>query len=158
MARIQIIDNPEVPRDARVAIVAGRYNRDIVDSLVEACVATLTGHGIDRDAVSIVKAPGAFELPLLAQALARRDDVDAVIALGAVIRGDTAHFDYVSGECARGLARVALDQDKPVIFGVLTVNNEQQARERAGNDGNNKGVEAANTALEMISVMRRVRS
>lgn len=157
MADIQIIEKPEVLHGSRVAVVAGRYNQAIVDQLLDACLAELEAKGISGSAVTVVRVPGALELPVVAKRLAAGGEVDAVIALGAVIRGDTPHFDYVAGECARGLARVALDHELPVIFGVLTVENEQQARDRAGGTQGNKGAEAALTALEMISIMHKLR-
>ncbi len=156
MAGIQIIETPQVITESRLAIIAGRYNEAIVNRLIEGCRKTLMEKGINRDAISLIRAPGAFELPLLAKVLAKRDDIDAVIALGAVIRGETAHFDYVSGECARGLSAVSLECEKPVIFGVLTVDNEAQALARAGDGPDNKGVEVANTALEMISILHGI--
>lgn len=158
MARIQIIETPEIVPGSRIAVVAARYNTDIVEGLLSGCLSTLSDKGVDDKDISIIKVPGAFELPLAARRMAGRADIDAVIALGAVIRGETAHFDYVCGECARGLARAALDSDKPVIFGVLTVDNESQAHQRTGDGQDNKGVEAANAALEMISVLRRISS
>jgi 6,7-dimethyl-8-ribityllumazine synthase len=157
MADIQIIENPEVLRGSRIAVVASRYNLGIVDRLLDACLAELEAKGISRGAVTVVRVPGAFELPVVANRLAAVGEVDAVIALGVVIRGDTPHFDYVAGECARGLARVSLDHDLPVIFGVLTVENEQQALDRAGGAHGNKGAEAALSALEMISIMHKLR-
>ena len=156
MSDLQIIDNPEVLPGSRVAVVAARYNRDVVDRLLKGCLDTLAERGIPEKAVTVVKVPGAFELPVAARRLARRGEVDAVIALGAVIRGETPHFDHVAGECARGIASVALDFELPVIFGVLTVDNEQQALARAGGKSGNKGEEAALAALEMISVLRRI--
>ena len=157
MADIQIIENPEVLRGSRIAVVASRYNLGIVDRLLDACLAELEAKGISRGAVTVVRVPGAFELPVVANRLAAVGEVDAVIALGVVIRGNTPHFDYVAGECARGLARVSLDHDLPVIFGVLTVENEQQALDRAGGAHGNKGAEAALSALEMISIMHKLR-
>ena len=157
MADIQIIENPEVLRGSRIAVVASRYNLGIVDRLLDACLAELEAKGISRGAVTVVRVPGAFELPVVASRLAAVGEVDAVIALGVVIRGDTPHFDYVAGECARGLARVSLDHDLPVIFGVLTVENEQQALDRAGGAHGDKGAEAALSALEMISIMHKLR-
>lgn len=156
MSDLQIIDSPEVLAGSRVAIVAARYNRDVVDRLLKGCLDALAAKGIPEKAITVVKVPGAFELPLAAGRLARRGEVDAVIALGAVIRGETPHFDHVAGACARGIARVALDFELPVIFGVLTVDNEQQALARAGGESGNKGEEAALAALEMISVLHRI--
>lgn len=156
MARIQILENPDVDPGSRIAVIASRYNQPLVDRLLDGCLKTLSGQGVDEDRISIIKVPGAFELPVLAKRLAGRREFDAIIALGAVIRGETPHFDYVAGECARGLARVALDFEMPVVFGVLTTDTEQQALDRAGEGGGNKGIEAARTALEMISVMRKL--
>lgn len=156
MAGIQIIETPEVITESRIGIIAGRYNQDIVERLVIGCMETLLQKGLKKEAISLIRVPGAFELPLLAKVLARRNDIDAVIALGAVIKGETSHFEYVSGECARGLASVALECEKPVVFGVLTADNEQQAKARAGDGPDNKGVEAANAALEMISIIHRI--
>ena len=156
MSEMQIIDAPEVIRDSRIGIVASRYNNVIVERLLNACLDTLKDNGIEENLITVVKVPGAFELPVVAKQLATLGSVDAIIALGVVIRGETPHFDYVAGECAGGLSRVATDHGIPVIFGVLTVNNEQQALERSGRGKRNKGHEAANTALEMISVLNRL--
>lgn len=143
---------------SRLAVVASRYNRAVVDRLLDACLETLAGKGIPDSAVTVIRVPGAFELPVVAKRLAARGEVDAVIALGVVIRGETPHFDYVAGECARGLAAVAVEHELPVIFGVLTVDGEQQALDRAGGGHGNKGTEAALTALEMIAIMRKLGS
>src|SRR5687767_2272125 len=119
----------EIPPDVHVAIVAARFNADIVDALLDGCLRRLHELGIDADRVQVQRVPGAFELPFTAQAFARTGRFGAVICLGAVIRGDTPHFEYVAGECARGVARVALDERLPVIFGVLTTNTHEQAVE-----------------------------
>ena len=156
MSEMQIIENPEVIRDSRIGIVASRYNGAIVERLLEACLDTLVANGVGGKAITVVRVPGAFELPVAAKRLAALGGVDAIIALGAVIRGDTAHFEYVAGECAAGLSRVALDYGIPVIFGVLTVDNDQQALERSGEGEQNKGREAAGSALEMIGVLARL--
>ena len=140
--------------DLSIAIVASRFNRFIVDQLVEGAADALKRHGIDEDRLLLVWVPGAIELPLLADQLASSGRFDAVIALGAVIRGGTPHFDYVAGECARGLTRVALDNGLPVTFGVLTTDTVEQALERAGTGGGNKGYDAAMTAIEMVETMR----
>lgn len=158
MSDLQIIDSPEVLAGSRVAVVAARYNRDVVERLLKGCLDTLVARGIAEKDITVVKVPGAFELPVVARRLARRGEVDAVIALGAVIRGETPHFDYVADACARGIASVALDFELPVIFGVLTVDDEQQALARAGGKSGNKGDEAALAALEMISVLHRIGS
>ena len=140
----------------RFTLVASRYNDDIVERLLDGALTTLEQHGVAGDDIELVRVPGAFELPLVCQRIAARGRCDAVIAIGAVIRGDTAHFDYVAGNCARGLADVALKYDMPVIFGVLTVDTLEQARARSGNDANNKGVEAVLTAIEMVNVLGRL--
>ena len=142
--------------DLNIAIVASRFNRFIVDQLVEGAEDALKRNGIDEDALLLVWVPGAFELPLLADQLASSGRFDAVIALGAVIRGGTPHFDYVAGECARGLNRVALDNGLPVTFGVLTTDTVEQALERAGTGEGNKGYDVAMTAIDMAQTMRTV--
>ncbi len=140
----------------RIGIVAGRFNAFIVDHLLSGCLQTLARHGVEGEAVTVVKVPGAFEMPLVARRLAGSGEYDAIIALGAVIRGATPHFDYVAGACSRGLGTVALEQDLPVVFGVLTVDTIEQAIERAGSKGGNKGSEAALTALEMAALLRKI--
>lgn len=141
-------------RGLRVGIVAGRFNDFIVAPLLEGAVELLLAHGAARRDVAVWRVPGAFELPLAAQRLARSGRFDAVIALGAVIRGDTPHFDFVAGECAAGLMRASLDTGVPVIFGVLTTDTEKQARARAGGRHGNKGAEAALTAIDMVQLLR----
>ena len=139
---------------ARYAIVVARFNEFIVESLQEGAMKNLIRHGVPVSNVSIFKVPGAFELPLVARRVARRRECDAIICLGAVIRGATPHFDYVASQCASGIARVALDEDIPIIFGVLTTNTIEEAIERAGSKSGNKGSDAAMTALEMVSLLR----
>ena len=141
---------------ARFAIVASRFNAVITDALLDGAVATLAEHGVRDDHVSVVQVPGAFEIPITAKRLAATGRYEAIIALGAVVRGGTPHFDYVAGECARGIARVALAENVPVIFGVLTADTEEQARERAGGNEGNKGSEAALAGLEMVTLLRRL--
>ena len=140
--------------DMRVAIVAGRFNVHVSEPLLAGAQATLAEHGLDPDAVPVVWVPGAFEIPLTAKRLAASGTVDAVICLGAVIRGDTAHFEYVAGPCASGIAQAALDTGVPIAFGVLTTNDEEQALARAGGAAGNKGAEAAATAVEMVALLR----
>ena len=139
---------------ARFAIVVARFNEFIVDSLQQGALQTLTRHGVPQSNLSIFKVPGAFELPLVARRIARQREYDAIISLGAVIRGATPHFDYVASQCASGLARISLDEDIPVIFGDLTTNTIEEAIERAGSKSGNKGSDAAMTALEMVSLLR----
>lgn len=137
----------------RMAVVAARYNEIVTAKLVEGAVAALAKHGVADDAVDIAWVPGAFEIPLVASRLARSGAYDAVICLGAVIRGDTAHFDLVANEAARGIAQVAHETGVPVIFEVLATDDLAQAEERAGGAHGNKGWEAAEAALETASLM-----
>ncbi len=141
---------------ARVAIVAGRFNSFVVDHLVSGALDCLVRHGASASDIDVLYAPGAYELPLLAQRVAGKKKYDAIIALGAVIRGGTPHFDYVAGECSKGLATVSLQFDVPVAFGVLTVDSIEQAVERSGTKAGNKGVEATMSAIEMINLLKRV--
>ena len=140
----------------RVAIVAGRFNDDITKLLLEGAQAELAEHGLDPDSVPLVWVPGAFEIPLVAKQLVESGELDAVICLGAVIRGDTPHFDFVAGECASGISRVALDTGVPIVFGVLTTDDLDQALARAGGTEGNKGAEAAATAVEMVDLLRQL--
>lgn len=140
----------------RFALVVGRFNGFIVDRLVEGALDCIARHGGRLEDVTIYKAPGGFELPALAQRVARRGGVDAIIAIGAVIRGATPHFEHVAGEAAKGLAQVALRHDVPVSFGVLTCDTLEQAIERAGTKAGNKGWEAALAAIEMADLMARL--
>jgi 6,7-dimethyl-8-ribityllumazine synthase len=146
----------EIPADARIAIAAARFNQEIVEALLDGCVKRLEDHGIARDRLSVQRVPGAFELPLAAKLLAQTKKYSAVICLGAVVRGETPHFDYVAGECARGIAEVALSERLPVIFGVLTTDNEQQAWDRCGGKNGHAGERAADAALEMIALACRI--
>lgn len=140
--------------DGRYIIVTTRWNTDIVDGLLRGARQALNNAGITGDQIHVVQVPGAFEIPLACQAAATREDCDAVIALGAVIRGGTPHFEYVAGECTRGIGQVALQTGKPIAFGVLTVDSLEQALERSADDEENKGAEAAMSAVEMVSLLR----
>jgi len=142
--------------DMSIAVVASRFNRFIVDQLVAGAQDAMERQGIEASGRLLVWVPGAFELPLLAAQLASSGQYDAVIALGAVIRGGTPHFDYVAGECASGLMRASLDHGIPVTFGVLTTDTIEQALERAGTGEGNKGFDAAVTAMEMVETIRAV--
>jgi 6,7-dimethyl-8-ribityllumazine synthase len=146
--------NLVVPKGARFAIVASRFNHFVVDRLVEGAVDALVRHGAQPQAVTVVRVPGAWELPLVARRLAASKKVDAVIALGAVIRGATPHFDYVAGEATKGLAAAASASDVPIAFGVLTTDTIEQAVERAGTKAGNKGWDAAVGAIEMVALAR----
>jgi 6,7-dimethyl-8-ribityllumazine synthase len=145
-----------LPSD-RIAIAAARFNARIVDELVAGCQRRLRELGLDEQRISLHRVPGAFELPLAARVLARSRDFAAVICLGAVIRGDTPHFEYVAGECARGIAAVSREEMLPVIFGVLTTNTEQQALDRIGGSHGHAGQNAADAAVEMIAMIRAVK-
>ena len=142
--------------EARVAIVATRWNVEIVDALIDGAYRCLEDWGVSEDAVDEFYVPGAYEIPLAVSALLERGDYDGVVTLGAVIRGDTPHFDFVAGECSRGLMDVQLRHGSPVGFGVLTVNTEVQALERSGEGNDNKGYEATAAMLEMVRMLRSV--
>lgn len=142
------------PKDAAVAIVAARFNEFIVGRLVEGAVDGLARHGVNKSSITIARTPGAFELPLIAQRLAKSGKFAAVIALGAVIRGSTPHFDYVCGEVAKGCGQAMMQSGVPIIFGVLTTDSIEQAVERAGTKAGNKGFDAALAAVEMINLGR----
>jgi 6,7-dimethyl-8-ribityllumazine synthase len=136
-----------------LAVVAGRFNEHITSRLVDGASKTLAARGVS-DAVQVYWVPGAFEIPLVAKRLAASGTVDAIICLGAVVRGETAHFEYVAGPCASGVAAAALDTGVPIVFGVLTTDDEEQALDRAGGREGNKGSEAALTAIEMVHLLR----
>ncbi|WP_369602889.1 6,7-dimethyl-8-ribityllumazine synthase [Hahella sp. SMD15-11] len=138
----------------RYALVVGRFNEFVVGSLQEGALDALRRHGVAEDRISVFRVPGAFEIPVLVKRLAESGKYDAIIALGAVIRGGTPHFEYVAGECAKGLGQVALSTGVPVSFGVLTVDTIEQAIERAGTKAGNKGAEAAMSAYEMVSLIK----
>lgn len=156
MTGSRTVDAEVSARGCRVALVAARFNEVIVAGLVKGASATWLERGGAADELSMVRVPGAFELPLAARKLAASRRYDAVVALGCVIRGDTPHFEYVAGECARGLQQVALETGVPIAFGVLTVDTLEQARERAATGAGNKGAEAMDAALEMAALLKRL--
>ena len=156
MSGIQEIEGNLNIRSARIALLVSRFNSFIVESLLNGAVDTLKRHGAEDHDLQIVRVPGAFEMPLAAKRLAASQRYEAIIALGAVIRGGTPHFEYVAGECTKGLATVSMQYDLPVAFGVLTVDSIEQAIERAGTKAGNKGAEAAMSAIEMINVLREI--
>lgn len=153
---LKTIEGTFVAPKGKFALVVGRFNSFVVESLVTGAVDALVRHGVKEDAITIIRAPGAFELPLVAQKTAKMGKFDAIIALGAVIRGGTPHFEYVANECTKGLAQVSLDAGIPVAFGVLTVDSIEQAIERSGTKAGNKGAEAALSALEMVSLLTQL--
>ena len=156
MSKIRRTEGDYVSGKGRYVLVVARFNSFIVDHLVAGAVDTLTRHGVDEADIEVVMAPGAFELPVLTQRVLNTRKCDAVIALGAVIRGGTPHFEYVAGECVKGLSQVRLNAGVPVAFGVLTVDTIEQAIERAGTKAGNKGSEAALSAIEMVSVLAKL--
>lgn len=140
----------------RFALLASRFNELVTERLIAGARACLLQHGVAEDAIDLIHVPGAWELPVAAQRVARHGDYDAIVALGCVIRGDTPHFDYVAGEAAKGLAAVALDAERPIAFGVLTTDDTDQALARAGGKSGNKGWEAALGALEMVDLFQQL--
>jgi 6,7-dimethyl-8-ribityllumazine synthase len=156
MQNVKSIEGDLVARGARFGIVLGRFNGFIGERLLDGALDTLARHGAEAGQIDVVRVPGAFEIPLVLQRLAKSKKYDALIALGAVIRGATPHFDYVAGECAKGLAQVMMQNDVPVAFGVLTVDTIEQAIERAGTKAGNKGVDAALTAIEMVNLLKKL--
>ena len=152
----RVVEGEVAARDRKVAIVAARFNEFIVSSLLKGATATWLEKGGTAENLLVARVPGAFELPVVARKLAMSGRYSAVVALGCVIRGDTPHFDYVAGECARGLQLVNLETGIPVIFGVLTVETVEQALERAATTAGNKGGESMATALEMADLMARL--
>ncbi|KXI22092.1 MULTISPECIES: 6,7-dimethyl-8-ribityllumazine synthase [Photobacterium] len=156
---MKVIEGAIAAPNAKVAIVIARFNSFINESLLSGALDALKRQGqVSEDNITVVRCPGAYELPLVAQQVAKSDRYDAIIALGSVIRGGTPHFDYVAGECNKGLAQVALEFNTPVAFGVLTVDSIEQAIERAGTKAGNKGAEAALSALEMVNVLSQIES
>ena len=141
----------------RLAVVVARFNAHVTSKLYDGCRDELAARGLEIETLTTIEVPGCFELPLVAKELGASGRYDAVVCLGAVIRGDTPHFDYVSSETASGLQRAALDTGVPVVFGVLTTDNEEQAIDRIGGREGHKGRDAALTAIEMVHTMRRVR-
>lgn len=140
----------------RIGVAVARWNDFITERLLAGCLGTLERHGVSADDVTVAWAPGSWELPLVCQAMARGGEVDAVVALGAVIRGATGHYEFVAGQCAAGLARVATDTGVPVIFGVLTTDTIDQALERAGTKAGNKGWDSALAAIEMTDLFEQI--
>lgn len=154
---MKVLEGSVAAPNAKVAVVIARFNSFINESLLEGTIDALKRIGQVKDEnITIVRAPGAYELPLVARRLAESKKFDAIVALGTVIRGGTAHFEYVAGEASSGLGKVAMDAEIPVAFGVLTTENIEQAIERAGTKAGNKGTEAALTALEMVNLIQQI--
>lgn len=145
-----------VGENLKIGLVVSRFNEFITQKLLAGAQDALLRHGVSKDNIDVAWAPGAFELPLAVKALAQRGDYDAIIALGCIIRGATAHFDYVAGEVSKGISRLNLELNLPVIFGVLTTETIEQAIERAGTKAGNKGWEAAQSAIEMANLLKQI--
>ncbi len=156
MSKINVIEGNFTQADGKYAIVVARFNSFVVESLLDGAVDTLKRHGVKEENITVVRVPGAWELPLAAQKLAEKKSFDAIIGLGAVIRGGTPHFDFVCNEAAKGLGVVGLQYGMPVVFGVLTTDSIEQAIERSGTKAGNKGSDAAMTAIEMVSVLKAI--
>lgn len=156
MSEIETVEGKFTSGSGKYALVVGRWNSFVVEHLLSGAIDTLKRHGVDESQMQIVRAPGAFEIPLVCKKVAQKGDADAIIALGAVIRGGTPHFEYVAGECTKGIAQVSIDSGVPISFGVLTVDSIEQAVERSGTKAGNKGAEAALSALEMVSLLQEI--
>ena len=154
MSKIKFIEGSFTQAEGKYAIVIARFNSFVVESLLEGAIDILKRHGVKEENITVLRVPGAWELPLAAKKLAEKKSFDAIIGLGAVIRGGTPHFDFVCHEAAKGLSAVGLEFGLPVIFGVLTTDSIEQAIERAGTKAGNKGADAALGALEMVSVIK----
>ncbi|WP_415718721.1 6,7-dimethyl-8-ribityllumazine synthase [Maridesulfovibrio sp.] len=156
MPHVKTIEGQLDSKGLKIALVAGRFNDIIVDRLVGGAIDYLARHGCDRDNMTLIKVPGAFEIPVVTKKLAESGKYDGIVVLGAVIRGATPHFDYVCNECAKGVAQVSLDNGLPIGFGLLTCDTIDQAVERAGSKAGNKGVEAASAMLETVRVLEQI--
>lgn len=156
MSDIKTIEGAFISGKGNYALVVGRWNSFVVEHLLQGALDTLKRHGVSEKNISIVRAPGAFEIPLVCKKIAQKGGVDAIIALGAVIRGGTPHFEYVAGECTKGIAQVSMEHGLPISFGVLTVDSIEQAVERSGTKAGNKGEEAAMSAIEMVDLIDQI--
>jgi 6,7-dimethyl-8-ribityllumazine synthase len=153
---LKTIEGDLQARNAQYCILVARFNSFVVESLLEGAIDTLRRHGAEDSNITVVRVPGAFEMPLALEKIAAKGGYDGIIALGAVIRGGTPHFDFVAGECVKGLAQVTLKHAVPIAFGVLTTDTIEQAIERAGTKAGNKGAEAALSAIEMVNLLRQL--
>lgn len=150
---VKTIEGQLAAKGKRFGIVASRFNDFITKQLIEGCVDAFSRHGADKERIELTLVPGAFEIPLVAQKLAKTKSFDAIVCLGTIIRGSTPHFDYIASEVSKGIAKVSLDSGIPVIFGVITADTIEQAIERAGTKDGNKGKDAAMSAIEMANLM-----
>jgi len=156
MTHVTTLEGDLIYTTGRFAIVVARFNGFIVESLLAGALDTFKRYGVPDDRITLIKVPGAYEMPVVVQRLAQTGNYEAIVGLGAVIRGSTPHFDFVAGAVAKGMSSVALDHGIPVIFGVLTTDSIEQAIERAGTKAGNKGAEAAATAIEMVNVLAKI--
>jgi len=156
MSAVTRIEGDFVSQGGKYCIVASRFNSFIVEQLENGAIDALVRHGVNKEDITVVKVPGAYELPMVVQRVAASKKYDAIITVGAVIRGATPHFDYVSNECVKGIAQISLQYDIPVSFGVLTVDSIEQAIERAGTKAGNNGASAALSAIEMVSIFKNL--
>ncbi|MDB2384783.1 6,7-dimethyl-8-ribityllumazine synthase [Endozoicomonas sp.] len=153
---VKTIEGTLQANGGKFALVVARWNAFVVESLEKGAIDTLVRHGVSEDDITVIRCPGAFEIPLVVKKAIKAGRFDAVITLGAVIRGGTPHFDYVAGECVKGMAHASMELETPVSFGVLTVDTIEQAIERSGTKAGNKGAEAAMAAFEMVSLMKKL--
>lgn len=153
---MKIYEGKMTSKDMRIGIVVARFNEFITSKLLGGAIDALTRHDVSEDSIDVAWVPGAFEIPLIAQKMAKSGKYDAVIALGAVIRGSTTHYDYVCSEVSKGIANVSMNSDIPVMFGVVTTENIEQAIERAGTKAGNKGYDCALGAIEMVNLIREI--
>lgn len=156
MSEVKTVEGVFTSGKGNYTLVVGRWNSFVVEHLLEGALDTLRRHGVSDQQITIVRAPGAFEIPLVCQKVAQQGEADAIIALGAVIRGGTPHFEYVAGECTKGIAQVSMQHGVPISFGVLTVDSIEQAVERSGTKAGNKGEEAAMSAIEMVNLFEQI--
>lgn len=156
MSAIRTIEGDFIATEGRYALVVGRFNSFVVESLLSGAIDALKRHGVQDKNITIIRAPGAFEIPLVVKKVAEMKQFDAIVTLGAVIRGGTPHFEYVAGECVKGIGSLSLEYGIPVAFGVLTVDSIEQAIERSGTKAGNKGAEAAMSAVEMVSLVKQL--
>ena len=153
---INTIEGKLITHDEKYCIIISRFNEFIGSKLLSGAIDELTRHGVNEENITVVWAPGAFEIPLVAQKVAKSGKYDAIITLGAIIKGSTAHFDYVCAELSKGIAHVSMETGVPVLFGVLTTDNLEQAIERAGTKAGNKGSDAAKAAIEMVNLVKLI--
>lgn len=154
---IRLVEGKVVaPKGMKVGIIASRFNSFIVEKLLDGAVDGLIRHGVEEENITACWVPGAFEIPVMAQKMAKSDEYDAVICVGAVIRGSTSHYDYVCSEVSKGIATAGMQSGKPVLFGVITTENIEQAIERAGSKAGNKGYDCALSAIEMVNLMKQL--